>query len=68
VKIYLCLPNIKRYKEDWFSGSRKVVQLEINTGFILKKKTPDSDTQNWFEITILGFGLGFAWGECESYD
>jgi hypothetical protein len=60
-RVYFLFPKITDYYEDLFAGGRKGKQLQANTGFVRVYK--NEERCNWFEITILGFGLGFAWGE-----
>jgi hypothetical protein len=59
--IYLLYPKLSNYYEDIFAGGRRGKQLNANTGFV--RVYANEERCNWFEITFLGFGLGFAWGE-----
>lgn len=67
MNIYIIHPKLQDYTEDIFSGGRKGKEFVANTGFLYIKA--NDERPNWFEFTILGFGLGFSWGydEWESF-
>jgi hypothetical protein len=59
--IHFLYPKFVDYYEDIFAGGRKGKQLTANTGFV--RVYSNEERCNWFEVTIVGFGLGFARGE-----
>lgn len=60
-RVYLLHPRLMDYHEDLFAGGRKGKCFKADTGFLRIYK--NEERCNWFELTLLGFGLGFAWGE-----
>ena len=61
LKVNLLFPRINRYREDFFSGGRNISELRMDTGFVFLEA--NEERGNWLSLTLLGFGLGFSWGE-----
>jgi len=56
----LLLPYGGKYLEYSFFDTRRGIRLRVDTGFNYLKG--NKEMGSWFEITILGLGLGFSWG------
>lgn len=59
LRVYILFPKLRKVYEDLFIGGRKGIALEFDTGF--QYLSPNNEMGGWFELTVLGFGLGFYW-------